>query len=1172
MTKKITRIYVAVTALIALGCLNADAFNSSHYKSSSALSSGHWVKIKVTESGMQQITFDQLAQWGFTDPSLVTVYGYGGVAAATENFLSDFPDDLVQQPVVLAGDKIVFYGESNVRSNLHYTTYNPTLAKAYRERNYAADAGYYFITDSQTLVDVPAIAYEEAASPRVWAYHKSPGFYEEEVMNYGNAGQLFVGRDIADGTVIDLSFPTPKRYTGALFNENTQGAYIMTTTIVAGIGAKPIFTVTYPKNEAGGTTATRSLTLGYSPSLPTIEYSHSEDTSASYYRYDVSKIASEDMQTAPFAINRSSANNCDMSSGALDFFAYYYPRTNDMEGESAVLMLYDNISKGDRIVFENANDNICVWDVSNAYNVRPYTVTTDTDDSSRSVTVEKNYTLNDSNNYLRIMAFDPSGEHNAVEFVADINNQNIHSQAVPDMVIITSELLFDYAEQLAQLHRDHQGLDVLVIKQDDIFNEFSSGTPSTSAIRRMAKMFYDRNSSKFRNLLLFGGGSHDNRGITPTAGSFKNEGSLLLTYSTTEHAYQTDDTRSFASDCYFGMLRDNFNIALIHQEPMAINVGRIPARNVAHAIDVINKTRNYLTYFPSVDIFHRMVIASDNGDSNSHMLNAESTAEILAENIGGATVVKGYVSLYPVIRGESPTLREALNQSFSMGTGFFAYTGHGAPSSFAGEKIMSINLVKQNEYDFFPFAVLATCDAYNYDRLSDNIAETMIFTPKGGMIGVIGACRTVYADRNQALLEVAAKMYGNAGANALTGDIMRLTRNQIVSYNSMNGSSEQKKLLENTMTYNYCGDPALPLYYAQENIRLQSIDGNPVSGSDKIELIPGSTVNVKGYVANSSGNTDSSFNGTVILSLYEAPRVMNSYSHSGSGDKSVPVTLDEDLLCQAVVNVIDGEFSADVTIPYPMRSGEYNRLTAYAYTSDLKNFSSSWTNNLWVNIDGELDTPNEDVTGPEISGLWLDSTDFVSGDAVANNFTVLAKIEPDPSGLKVSTGNVGTSTRVIIDGTRTTALLGSALAYQQDGSIEVSWPMNVLTAGNHTLTMICVDNLGNVSNRTIAFTVAENAADAQLSVPETTGHTEFNFALEHTFGATPVGRIVIENLSGEKVHVIDNVTFDGEVTWDLTLGDSKLVADGVYRAYAVVSDGKATAATTPIELVIVQKM
>lgn len=1155
MTKKYTRFRGLIAGIALLASFSASAYSGSYYKNSSVLSSGRWVKIKVTRSGMQQITNEQLAQWGFSDPSKVSVFGAGGVAAATENFPTDFPDDIARQPVVYTGDKLVFYGEADARPNLFYDSKSPSWPKPVVERNYAADAGYYLLTDSQDAFEPQAFDYSPGEGAKVFTFHRSGGFFEEEVQNYGNAGQLLVGHDISNGEVLEFNIDCADRY---IDKNKLTDDYIGTSFLLAAVGSKPIFTFTFPTASSGSIIySSTNYTLTSSPYAPTVEYS----VSSPIYFQATLKGATIDDDHVSFKINKSTASNCVMQQGALDYFAYYYFRNNNMAVAPSLVMLYDNISAGDRIKFTNAPEGMQVWNVTNAYNVRPYTV--DSDGSEASVSIEKSYVLNASNpNHLRLVAFNPEGEHNSVEYVGEVANQNLHAIDTPDLLIISSDLLYDYAQQLADLHRQVQGMDVVVLRQNEIFNEFGGGNVATSSIRRLAKMFYDRNPQKFRNLLIFGGGCYDNKGVTPLAAPYIKEGALVLTYATTEHRYQADDTRSFTADCYFGMLSDNFNIKNLLAEPMQINVGRIPARSYEQAQDVVNKIRSYLTTLPSVDIFHRAVISADDGDNNSHMENAEACVAVLENEIGGMTTVKAYVGLYPKIAGESPTLRDAVAQSFNMGTGFYGFSGHGKPDSFTAENIMTTNWVKKTEYDFYPFAALATCDSYVFDRLSDNITEAMVFAPHGGMIGVIGSCRTVYADRNQKLFEVIARIYGNAGEGALTGDIMRRARNTLISENPADTS-----LHENTMTYNFCGDPALPLYYAPKSTVISSVNGTSLSDGD-ITLVPGSTAQIDGFISAGSG-VDQSFNGSVILSLYETPRTMKTYGHI-AGDGNVDINLDEDLMCQTVANVVNGRFSAEMTIPYPTRDGQYNRLTAYAYTSDLKKFSANWTNRIKVDIDAEY-AASSDTEGPEIAGLWINSTDFVSGDVVGPEVTALAHIEKDPSGLRVSTGNIGGNSRLVIDGTISIPLLGTSMTYNEDGSVDISWPVTGIASGKHTLTLKCEDNLGNRSSRSVVFVIVDATADARLNVEEKTGHTEFNFSLTHKFTGTPRGRIVIEDMNGNMVYTTPQITFDGTFTWDITDADKKLIPDGVYQAIAIVSDEHSTAVTVPVELVVIQK-
>ena len=143
-----------------------------------------------------------------------------------------------------------------------------------------------------------------------------------------------------------------------------------------------------------------------------------------------------------------------------------------------------------------------MWNVTNPLNIYPHSLKFY--ESSKKIigTFDKEYKFSTTGNAC-LVAFDPTKTMHKVEKVGNIANQNLHSLESPDMVIITNDLCEPYAKELAKAHYDYQNLNVLVVNQDMIFNEFSSGTPSAMAYRRFLKMFYDRNASNLKYLLLF---------------------------------------------------------------------------------------------------------------------------------------------------------------------------------------------------------------------------------------------------------------------------------------------------------------------------------------------------------------------------------------------------------------------------------------------------------------------------------------------------------------------------------------------------------------------------------------------------------------------------------------------------------------------------------------------
>ena len=60
------------------------------------------------------------------------------------------------------------------------------------------------------------------------------------------------------------------------------------------------------------------------------------------------------------------------------------------------------------------------------------------------------------------------------------------------MVIIASSESYSDANRLAEYHRTYDAMSVLIVNPEQIYNEFSSGTPDATAYRWLMKMWHDR--------------------------------------------------------------------------------------------------------------------------------------------------------------------------------------------------------------------------------------------------------------------------------------------------------------------------------------------------------------------------------------------------------------------------------------------------------------------------------------------------------------------------------------------------------------------------------------------------------------------------------------------------------------------------------------------------------
>lgn len=170
---------------------------ATRYASHSVLATGKWAKIRVPDSGIYQLTDEVMRRAGFTDPSKVRVYGYGGniiPEALGDNYLREY-DDLKEVPVCNVGGKMLFYGKGPV----HW------LSKkvADRIRNPYSDYGYYFITESDSAaLTMTEQELKDKVADDPDSYHR---LYENDSYAWYDGGRnLYSSVEIAKGATSNM--------------------------------------------------------------------------------------------------------------------------------------------------------------------------------------------------------------------------------------------------------------------------------------------------------------------------------------------------------------------------------------------------------------------------------------------------------------------------------------------------------------------------------------------------------------------------------------------------------------------------------------------------------------------------------------------------------------------------------------------------------------------------------------------------------------------------------------------------------------------------------------------------------------------------------------------------------------------------------------------------------
>ena len=106
------------------------------------------VKVAIPESGVYEITYDELREMGFSNPARVKVYGHGGNRIPEVMTSGNYIDDLRKVPILRITDsKICFYANGPVGMTLSDYSSTPHYT---RQFNPYSLVGYYFLTEDNT--------------------------------------------------------------------------------------------------------------------------------------------------------------------------------------------------------------------------------------------------------------------------------------------------------------------------------------------------------------------------------------------------------------------------------------------------------------------------------------------------------------------------------------------------------------------------------------------------------------------------------------------------------------------------------------------------------------------------------------------------------------------------------------------------------------------------------------------------------------------------------------------------------------------------------------------------------------------------------------------------------------------------------------------------------------
>lgn len=1089
----------------------------------SVLSDGSdWYKLSNFNSGIYKIDYNFLLSNSIISSPIesnsIHIFSNNNGLLSTVNNNSR-PDDLKQQSLYVydggdgvfsTGDYILFYLNGSDRINWNGQNFSHT-------KHTYSDSGYCFLNINQNRVpnNLDSLNNNLQNYSETITKFKDFEYINDDKLNLLKSGSQWFG-DVYDLTnVYTYAFP---------FNNCVDSSHIKLRLM-----SKSNYSSAY-----------------FYPSIFNVNRLVSiASTGASYYA-DVGKIAVDEFNVvndpdAPFELRLEYSNNgAPSSKGYLDYievncirelrvdnqqFDFYLPASNSLNSFS-------------KINIQNSSSVDMVWDISNLFDVKNIVFQKTLDSLS----------FNSSLDTLRHFIAVTGNSFPYPKFEKNVMNQNLHSFSNVDMIIITPKEFISAAEDLKIIHQ-YDGLDVIVVTDEEIYNEFSSGLRDATAIKQFLRMLYVKASGNPSSIpkycLLFGDGSYDNRNIL---GHNNNKLPIF------ESSESLSVTNTYASDDYFAILSDGASMQ--NSDFLNIGVGRLVVNDLVEANEMVQKIRNYVSEDNSNPVEtcsnttsnsiygpwrNKIVMVSDDEDNNAYFNDIEIMSGKIKSNKPTANIIKihsdAYAQKSTTVGERIPDASAAINQKVQDGALLVNYIGHGGETGWAHEQILTVPTIQNwNNNKAMPVFMTATCEFGRFDD-HDRVSagEYVLLNKDGGGIGLFTTTRLVYALPNEYLNRYFYDTvfdFVDLKPQRL-GDIYVGTKNKFAQYSAD----------RNYRKFALLGDPAIRFAIPEYTVKIDSFNKDTVRALSEVRVF--------GHLEDGFGSRLSDFDGKVFLTFYDKESSLQTLGTNPSSD-TLQFKMWQNIIYKGKSSVSNGAFNFLFKVPKDI---QYNyglsRMSFYAENGTVD--ASGYNDSLII---GGIDTNALlDENGPELD-LFLNDENFVSG-GISNSNPLLIVSVFDENGINTVGNGIGHDIELVIDNDLSNSVILNNY-YEADldtyKSGKINFELSELSAGEHTLKIKVWDNYNNSSSRELSFIVVE---ETEIQLKNVLNYpnpftTQTAFYFEHNQNCNFLDlSIQIYTVSGKVIKRINrrlhNEGFRSDgIYWDGTDDFGEAIARGVY--------------------------
>lgn len=1098
--------------LAALFCATGAA--AQPYSDHSRLSSGSWHKIPIAKTGVYKIVPGDISALDGASCSSILVCGGPGSMLSDNNTLSQ-PDDLVPAAIQLTdadgngrfdgSDYLLFYAEA-----AQVWRYNEGSRRFEYTPHPYASTNCYYVGTAEDIGSQARIRSATASTSNCGSISTctAVAVIHQDKINPNGTGQQWMADKFTNSV-------RERSYTATL-PAVVPGSEILARYALAAISsASSQFELKYGSDV-------RRHALGPGSSRQT------------FLEAFTARESREITLGITFVPRESNAE------GYFDFIEFNTLVPITCGSEQTFIRNCQQLGSGNSARFEGSSSggSVTVWDVTDP--VQPQAVPTTQDGGRLSFFAATDIART-------FVAFTPAGALRPSGITA-MQPQDIHGAETPDYVIVSHPDFLDQAERLADLHRTREGLDVLVLTTEQVYDEFSSGKQDPMAIRQMMRCLRSHSDDNVspRYLLLFGKGTYDNRDILGTRQR------TVVTYETP--ASISDESASFASDDLFGHLDDN--AAGPFAGPLSVGIGRLPAKTPAEAAHFVDKIEGYMEKRDLArsdirgDWRNSICLLADDADPScpgdtDFAVSSEITARLITQQHPHFNIDRIYADAYIQQSGADgsfyPDVNNALRQRMNYGCLLLNYIGHGSAQYIGTERYVTItDIDKYTNRDRLAFVVTSTCSFGKYDQAEGVSGAEAFLLADAAAVGIISASRPISHIQQ---FNTNTCLFALDPQNTV-GDALRMAKNAT--------STSHAILL--------LGDPALRLSIPRNRVVVTAVNGHPVTTgqTDSAEVL--SRVTIDGEIHGPDGTLLSDFDGEVFPIVFD--RQTSSRTLANDNDSTeVDFVQQKNVLYKGREKVRGGRFSYSFIVPRDVPyKYDYAKLSHYA-----RNQHDDATGAYGQLMLGGF---NEDMEMAELHpqvSLYINDPSFRDGGMVNETPTLYAHLT-DSIGINAAGSGLGHDITAIIDG-NPYSIVSLNDFYEADiddsrnGSIR--YTLGKLDDGSHTLTLKCWNIFNYSGSASINFRVANDRTpqtDAFAAAPNP-ARDRTTFRIEHNQpDGIRAAAIDIYDMHGSRVRHLAPVPAEGSTLllcpWDFANDLGAPVPCGIYTARATITTAK----------------